>query len=573
MQHIPDYRQFVNEGVNLKAAHLSSAEYQKAKKLKAFNSADWTWNPKSQLYDKVNESLVTEGSRRDPESIRKEYKELKKASISYLRTEWSRSFRVGDPKGTDKTGLISDILRARHGNKHVDAAFESLVTEAKFFRLPNKLNAMWELKNSVDYIVGKHSNGDDYNPAEMKTIEEFIKKIKKSAKAFKDSEEVKGTIYESSVNEGPGKGYYIKVGTRDTKKALSILDNMYGKKFDINGSDTYYFKDEDVAYDAMMDLGARDIPVTDTNIEESLDEKAGPCWDGYKIGSPKTKISSQSGKRVNNCVPIDESVTEAKRAGLSKKETLKVAQKFAAALTKLDGKKYTVSKDYEEDSFDLDIDGDEYAGGSYNINDDGSVVNMATWNRKTNVSPTYGNMNDDIKTIIKTIKNINVKGRLVSESAMSELDLLAKEAKDFKAFTKEVFKEFKNLPKKADTLKWLEELYNDAINEAEKAEGDRSKLSAEIEKALKDKATESGVPIGLLRLVMRRGLDAWNSSHRAGVPQVAWGYARVNAFLEKGKGTWGKADADIAKEVRDEGKAGKLPIKNPSEFTKKEREA
>jgi len=161
----------------------------------------------------------------------------------------------------------------------------------------------------------------------------------------------------------------------------------------------------------------------------------------------------------------------------------------------------------------------------------------------------------------------------LKESLMSELDILAKEAKNFKVFTMEVFKEFKNLPRKADTLKWLEELYNDAINEAEKAKGDRSKLSADIEKALKDKATESGVPIGLLRLVMRRGLDAWNSSHRAGIPQVAWGYARVNAFLEKGKGTWGKADADIAKEVRDEGKAGKLPIKNPSEFTKKEREA
>ena len=177
------------------------------------------------------------------------------------------------------------------------------------------------------------------------------------------------------------------------------------------------------------------------------------------------------------------------------------------------------------------------------------------------------------KAMLDKLKKDLSKFESVNESAMSELDLLAKEAKDFKAFTKEVFKEFKNLPKKADTLKWLEELYNDAINEAEKAEGDRSKLSAEIEKALKDKATESGVPIGLLRLVMRRGLDAWNSSHRAGVPQVAWGYARVNAFLEKGKGTWGKADADIAKEVRDEGKAGKLPIKNPSEFTKKEREA
>ena len=207
-----------------------------------------------------------------------------------------------------------------------------------------------------------------------------------------------------------------------------------------------------------------------------------------------------------------------------------------------------------------------------------SITNLRQeWSRMNKV----GNPNQlDKEGLISDIlrqrhgdKYVDAAFESVTESAMSELDLLAKEAKDFKAFTKEVFKEFKNLPKKADTLKWLEELYNDAINEAEKAEGDRSKLSADIEKALKDKATESGVPIGLLRLVMRRGLDAWNSSHRAGVPQVAWGYARVNAFLEKGKGTWGKADADIAKEVRDGGNADKLPIKNPSEFTKKEREA
>jgi len=241
MQHIPNYRQFVNEGVNLKAAHLSSAEYQKAKKLKAFDPADWTWNSKSQLYDKVNESVVT---------------------------------------------------------------------EAKFTRLPKQLNAMWELKNSVENMVDKHDNGDDYNPNQMRTIEEFIKKIKKSAKSFKSKEEVAGTVYESKVNEGPGKGYYIKVSVRDAKKALAILDDMYRKKFDINGSNVYYFKDEDMAYDAMMDLSAEDIEISDTNIEESLDEKADPCWDDYKIGSPKTKISSSSGKRVNNCVPKDESVTE-----------------------------------------------------------------------------------------------------------------------------------------------------------------------------------------------------------------------------------------------------------------------
>lgn len=47
----------VNEAsVNLNASHLSSAEYQKAKKLKGFDAADWKWNGDTELYDKVTES-------------------------------------------------------------------------------------------------------------------------------------------------------------------------------------------------------------------------------------------------------------------------------------------------------------------------------------------------------------------------------------------------------------------------------------------------------------------------------------------------------------------------------------
>jgi cytidyltransferase-like protein len=30
------------------------------------------------------------------------------------------------------------------------------------------------------------------------------------------------------------------------------------------------------------------------------------CWDGYKKGNPKTKISGKTGERVNNCVPVNE---------------------------------------------------------------------------------------------------------------------------------------------------------------------------------------------------------------------------------------------------------------------------
>jgi hypothetical protein len=88
----------------------------------------------------------------------------------------------------------------------------------------------------------------------------------------------------------------------------------------------------------------------------------------------------------------------------------------------------------------------------------------------------------------------------------------------------------------------------------EKAEGDRGPIDDEkIEKALKKKVEETGVPIEFLRIIMRRGMGAWRTGHRPGATEQQWGYARVNSFLTKQPGTWGDADADVAKEVRDGG--------------------
>lgn len=108
----------------------------------------------------------------------------------------------------------------------------------------------------------------------------------------------------------------------------------------------------------------------------------------------------------------------------------------------------------------------------------------------------------------------------------------------------------------------------------ENASGDRGPIdSGEIEKALKKKSEETGVPLPLIRIVMRRGMAAWKSGHRPGAGQEQWGYARVNSFLTKAPGTWGRplknpvkggpkgaygADADVAKEVIDGGHDKKL---------------
>ena len=68
--------------------------------------------------------------------------------------------------------------------------------------------------------------------------------------------------------------------------------------------------------------------------------------------------------------------------------------------------------------------------------------------------------------------------------------------------------------------------------------------------ALKKKAEKSGIPLGILRQVYNRGMAAWRTGHRPGASQQQWAFARVNSFITKGSGTWGKADKDLAAKVR-----------------------
>ena len=76
----------------------------------------------------------------------------------------------------------------------------------------------------------------------------------------------------------------------------------------------------------------------------------------------------------------------------------------------------------------------------------------------------------------------------------------------------------------------------------------------ESKKALKKKAEKTGISYGILKKVFDRGVAAWRTGHRPGTTPTQWGLARVNSFATKGKGTWGKADKDLAAKVRKEQK-------------------
>jgi len=67
--------------------------------------------------------------------------------------------------------------------------------------------------------------------------------------------------------------------------------------------------------------------------------------------------------------------------------------------------------------------------------------------------------------------------------------------------------------------------------------------------SLKKKSEKSGISVGILKQVYNRGVAAWKTGHRPGTTPEQWGHARVNSFITKGSGTWGKADKDLAKKA------------------------
>jgi len=64
-------------------------------------------------------------------------------------------------------------------------------------------------------------------------------------------------------------------------------------------------------------------------------------------------------------------------------------------------------------------------------------------------------------------------------------------------------------------------------------------------KGLSDKSKKSGIAIGTLRKVYNRGMAAWRTGHRPGTTPQQWGMARVNSYINKGKGTYHGADKDL----------------------------
>ncbi len=85
---------------------------------------------------------------------------------------------------------------------------------------------------------------------------------------------------------------------------------------------------------------------------------------------------------------------------------------------------------------------------------------------------------------------------------------------------------------------------NEMVDDLDESDELYEKKKSGVTASLRKKSKASGIPMGILRKVFAKGMQAWNAGHRPGVAQHQWGLGRVNSFIT-GAGGARKADADL----------------------------
>ena len=85
---------------------------------------------------------------------------------------------------------------------------------------------------------------------------------------------------------------------------------------------------------------------------------------------------------------------------------------------------------------------------------------------------------------------------------------------------------------------------NEMVDDLEESDELYENKKSGVTASLRKKSQASGIPMGILRKVFSKGMQAWNAGHRPGVAQHQWGMGRVNSFIT-GAGGARKAQADL----------------------------
>jgi len=206
----------------------------------------------------------------------------------------------------------------------------------------------------------------------------------------------KFTIKSKKLNEG--KMYY------------HVLEDMgYGEI----GHEGVYDTEEE-AQDRANNL-SRTYPDSSFYVEPSTSEK-----EPYNVTSSDydPNLDIDEGKKET---PIDEEIFGFPNVDINfpTLKTRYIAKKFAEYMSNKEGQRFTVTLNSPDGpSFDLDLDGEEYDGGSYLIAKNGDIINVALRER-----PVYGNISmlDETEKPKTKMKKSELKEK-IKEMVLSEME-------------------------------------------------------------------------------------------------------------------------------------------------------
>ena len=167
------------------------------------------------------------------------------------------------------------------------------------------------------------------------------------------------------------------------------------------------------------------------------------------------------------------------------------------------------------------------------------------------------------KDLLKRIENLkkqmsedapaNATGTAVVGTGDDSSTIVMKKKKDKETMKDRLLRRFKIKETIDRTVPDLERPKDDIKEKAKMMKSMALKANVNIDEAIKglqNKAKKTGMPYSILKKVYDRGMAAWKGGHRPGTTQQQWAFARVNSFVTKSSGTWGKADKDLADKVR-----------------------
>ena len=196
---------------------------------------------------------------------------------------------------------------------------------------------------------------------DSKDVRDFVKKVfsdKEFKSMSKDTDFIKylKSIYEGTMLDEE----HVKFSNRTQNGTIATGSVQTTNEAVLRGRDYQYDKKQGVVRISkknfskvhkdgklvkngkpfMMVLTDKGTSLVPAQFESSVNEDGTPCWDTHKVGNPKTKVSSKTGKRVNNCVPKGESVVKeaitppnSKKVEALKKAVQKINRKYKVQIS------------------------------------------------------------------------------------------------------------------------------------------------------------------------------------------------------------------------------------------------